>query len=147
MFEASRELSTETRNFADLRIREFSGRPGGSFFGGGFLYGNLEYERVDGALRACLVLCRQAKARGAHVPPSEAVRAKIRHGSFLGGSSSISSRWQVKSTRGRGGCNDPKRVHGRLHSTASGAGGFERVLSRVRTDSSKPLMAAAGRLS
>ena len=97
MFEASRELSTETRNCADLLIREFSGRLEESFFDGGFLHGNLEYERVDGALRARLVLGRQAKARGAHVPPSEVVRAKIRHGSFLGGSSFISSRLQIKS--------------------------------------------------
>jgi hypothetical protein len=47
---------------------------------GGFLHGNLVHERIDHALGVRLVLCRKQKARGAHVPPSEPVRAKIRHG-------------------------------------------------------------------
>jgi hypothetical protein len=47
---------------------------------GGFLHGNLLHERIDHALGVRLVLCREQKARGAHVPPSEPVRAKIRRG-------------------------------------------------------------------
>ena len=45
---------------------------------GGFLHGNLVHERIDHALGVRLVLCRKHKARGAHVPPSEPLRAKIR---------------------------------------------------------------------
>jgi hypothetical protein len=52
---------------------------------GGFLHGNLVHERIDHALGVRLVLCRKQKARGAHVPPSEPVRAKIRRG--------IESKW------------------------------------------------------
>ena len=44
------------------------------------LRGNLVHERIDHALGVRLVLCRKQKARGAHVPPSEPVRAKICRG-------------------------------------------------------------------
>ena len=48
---------------------------------GGFLRGNLVHARVDRALRVRLVLGRPQKARGAHVPFSDPVRAKIRRAS------------------------------------------------------------------
>jgi hypothetical protein len=44
------------------------------------LHGNLVHERIDHALDVRLVLGRKQKARGAHVPPSEPVHAKVRRG-------------------------------------------------------------------